>query len=44
MAQHTVFCVKLPCEGPGIDEDDLQGEGALEMVASLGRPEFRQRM
>ena len=44
MAQHMVFCVKLQKEAPGIDEDDLHGEVALEMVESIGGPEFRQRI
>ena len=44
MAQHMVYCVKLQKEAPGIDEDDIQGEVALEMVESIGGPEFRQRI
>ena len=44
MAQHIVYCVKLQKEAPGIDEDDIQGEVALEMVESIGGPEFRQRI
>src|SRR4029450_9363134 len=44
MAQHMVYCVKLQKEAPGIDEDDIQGEGALEMIESIGGPELRQRI
>ena len=44
MAQHMVYCVKLQKEAPGIDEDDIQGEVALEMVESIGGPELRQRI
>ena len=44
MAQYMVYCVKLQKEAPGIDEDDIQGEVALEMVESIGGPEFRQRI
>ena len=35
---------KTPEEAPGIDEDDIQGEVALEMVESIGGPELRQRI
>src|SRR5574341_1365115 len=44
MAQHMVYCVKLQREAPGIDEDDIQGLVALEMVESIGGPELRQRV
>ena len=44
MAQHIVYCVKLQKEAPGIDEDDIQGQVALEMIESIGGPEFRQRI
>lgn len=44
MAQHIVYCVKLQKEAPGIDEDDIQGLVALEMVESIGGSELRQRI
>ena len=44
MAQHMVYCIKLQKEAPGIDEDDIQGEVALEMIESIGGPELRERI
>ncbi len=44
MAERIVYCVKLQKEAPGIDEDDLQGQVALEMIESLGGEELRQRI
>ena len=44
MAQHNVYCVKMQKEALGIDEDDLQGQVALEMIESVGGPELRQRV
>ena len=44
MAEHMVYCVKLQKEAPGLDENDLQGQVALEMVESLGGEELRQRI
>jgi Fe-S cluster biosynthesis and repair protein YggX len=44
MAARQVHCVKLHKEAPGIDEEDLQGQVALEMVESLGGKELRQRI
>jgi Fe-S cluster biosynthesis and repair protein YggX len=44
MAPHSVQCVKLHKEAPGIDADDLQGEIALEMVESVGGKALRQRV
>ena len=38
MAQHMVYCVNSVKEAPGIDEDDIQGEVALEMVESIADP------
>jgi Fe-S cluster biosynthesis and repair protein YggX len=39
-----VYCVKFQKEAPGIDEDDIQGQVALEMVESIGGKELRQRI
>jgi Fe-S cluster biosynthesis and repair protein YggX len=44
MAAHTVYCVKLHKEAPGIDPEDLQGQVALEMIVALGGEELRQRI
>ena len=44
MTQRVVYCAKLQKEAPGIDEDDLQGSIALEMIESLGGSELRQRI
>lgn len=44
MAERMVYCVKLQKEAPGLDENDLQGQVALEMVESLGGEELRQRI
>lgn len=44
MAQHTVFCVKLQREAAGLDEEELHGQLALEMVEALGGAELRQRI
>jgi Fe-S cluster biosynthesis and repair protein YggX len=44
MAAHTVYCVKLHKDAPGIDAEDLQGQIALEMIESLGGKELRQRV
>jgi Fe-S cluster biosynthesis and repair protein YggX len=39
-----VYCVKLQKEAPGLDADDLQGQVALDMVASVGGQGLRQRV
>lgn len=44
MTQRVVYCAKLQKEAPGIDEDDLQGSIALEMIESMGGSELRQRI
>ena len=44
MTQRVVYCAKLQKEAPGIDEGDLQGSIALEMIESMGGPELRQRI
>lgn len=44
MTQRVVYCAKLQKEAPGIDEDDLQGSVALEMIESMGGSELRQRI
>ena len=44
MTERLVYCVKLQKDAPGIDEDDLQGSVALEMIESLGGAEMRQRI
>ena len=44
MTQRVVYCAKLQKEAPGIDEGDLQGGIALEMIESMGGPELRQRI
>ncbi len=44
MTQRLVYCMKLQKEALGIDEDDLQGGIALEMIESLGGAELRQRI
>jgi Fe-S cluster biosynthesis and repair protein YggX len=44
MAAHTVYCVKLQKEAPGLDTDDLQGQVALDMVESISGKELRQRV
>ncbi len=44
MGQRMVYCVKLQKEAPGIDETDLQGRVALEMIESVGGAELRQRI
>ncbi len=44
MTQRFVYCGKLQKEAPGIDEDELQGSIALEMIESLGGAELRQRI
>lgn len=44
MAPHMVQCVKLARQLPGIDEETIEGELALEMVESIGSPELRQRI
>ena len=44
MTQRVVYCAKLQKEAPGIDEDDLQGSIALEMIESMGGSELRRRI
>jgi Fe-S cluster biosynthesis and repair protein YggX len=44
MAAHTVYCVKLQKDAPGIDPEDVQGQVALEMIEALGGKELRQRI
>lgn len=44
MTQRVVYCAKLQKEAPGIDEGDLQGSIALEMIESMGGSELRQRI
>jgi Fe-S cluster biosynthesis and repair protein YggX len=44
MAPHTVFCSKLQRQAPGINEADMQGEIALDMVESIGGKALRQRV
>lgn len=44
MASHTVFCAKLQKQAPGIEEADMQGEIALDMVESIGGNALRQRV
>ncbi len=44
MTERLVYCVKLQKDAPGIDEDDLQGGVALEMVEAMGGAELRQRI
>lgn len=44
MSQHMIYCMKIQKEAPAIDEDDLQGQVALEMIESIGGPELRQRV
>lgn len=44
MTQRFIYCSKLQKEAPGIDEDDLQGSIALEMIESLGGTDLRQRI
>ena len=44
MTERLVYCVKLQKDAPGIDEDDLQGGVALEMVESMGGANIRQRI
>jgi Fe-S cluster biosynthesis and repair protein YggX len=44
MASHTVCCVKLHKEAPGIDPEDFQGQLALDMVQSVGGEALRQRI
>lgn len=44
MTERIVYCVKLQKDAPGLDEQDLQGQIALEMVESIGGAELRQRV
>ena len=44
MASHMVFCAKLQKQAPGIDEADMAGEIALDMVESVGGKALRQRV
>ncbi len=44
MAAPMVFCVKSQKQAPGIDEADLQGQVALDMVESIGGKALRQRI
>lgn len=44
MAEHTVYCVKLQHNAPGIDAASMQGQVALDMVQSVGGEALRQRI
>lgn len=44
MAVRLVRCVKLHKEAPGLDEADVQGQVALDMVESVGGTALRQRV
>ena len=44
MAVRMVHCVKLQKDAPGIDEEDVQGQVALEMIESVSGKELRQRV